>query len=157
VIRTLIGVDLGMVFGAVAVFGAGLLAGEELLIRYGVRGPLASIDDESHIRLRKALVLRLRVLVPAMYLLTLLSAGVAAIASGRGDALVLRGAALLALLVWIGVTLGGTAKINAAVLDWSPTVPPEDWREQVDRWERLNTVRTWLAVVAFALLVVALA
>jgi uncharacterized membrane protein len=153
----LIGVDMGEVLGAIAVLGAGLLAGEEMAVRYGVRGPLASLDDESHIRLRQALVRILRVLVPAVYLPTLVCAAAAALLTGTGATQGLRAAAVLALLAWIGVTLGGTVPINAAVLDWSPSDPPQDWRARVDRWERLNTVRTWLAISAFVLLIVALA
>jgi hypothetical protein len=33
----------------VSVLFAGLLAGEEFVIRYGVRGPLATLDDGPHI------------------------------------------------------------------------------------------------------------
>jgi uncharacterized membrane protein len=54
------------------------------------------------------------------------------------------------------VTLGGTVPINAAVLDWDASAPPADWRARVDRWEQLNTVRTWAAVIAFAVLLTAL-
>jgi hypothetical protein len=37
----------------VSVLFAGLLAGEEFVIRYGVRGPLATLDDGPHIRFAK--------------------------------------------------------------------------------------------------------
>jgi uncharacterized membrane protein len=145
-----------------ALFGAGLLAGEELVIRYGVRGPLATLDDQPHIRLRQALIRTLRVLVPAMFLPTLLLT-VAVTLSGSGTGatasmttvLTLRLAAVLALLAWLAITLGGTAPINAAALEWQPTAPPPDWRQRVDRWERLNTIRAWLAIAAFALLLLA--
>jgi uncharacterized membrane protein len=88
---------------------------------------------------------------------TLLSAVATAIFDGAGGGLALRSAALLALLGWITVTLGGTVPINAAALDWEPSAPPSDWRMRVDHWERLNSVRAWLAVAAFALLLVATA
>jgi uncharacterized membrane protein len=153
----LIRVDAGEVLGAMAVLGAGLLAGEEMAVRYGVRGPVAGLDDESHIRLRQGLVRTLRVLVPAVYLPTLVCAAAAALFTGPTAGQALRGAATLALLAWIGVTLGGTVPINAAVLDWSPSDPPRNWMARVDRWERMNTVRTWLAITAFALLIVPLA
>jgi uncharacterized membrane protein len=123
------------VLAGLSLLGAGLLAGEELVIRYGVRGPLARLDDEAHIRLRQALIIRLRVLVPAIYLPTAATA--------------------VALLGWVAVTLGGTVPINAAALAWAPAAPPPDWRARVDRWERLNTVRAWLALAAFVLLLAA--
>jgi uncharacterized membrane protein len=146
----------GDIAGMASVLFAGLLAGEEFVIRYGVRGPLASLDDRPHILLRQALILPLRVLVPAVYLATLVSAGAATVLDGIDSGLALRGVGLGVLLVWIAVTLGGTVPINAAALDWDANAPPADWRAQVDRWEHLNTVRTWAAVTAFALLLTAL-
>jgi uncharacterized membrane protein len=146
----------GDIAGMASVLFAGLLAGEEFAIRYGVRGPLASLDDRPHILLRQALILPLRVLVPAVYLATLVSAGAATVLDGIDSGLALRGVGLGVLLVWIAVTLGGTVPINAAALDWDANAPPADWRAQVDRWEHLNTVRTWAAVTAFALLLTAL-
>jgi uncharacterized membrane protein len=61
-------------------------------------------------------------------------------------------AGVIALLVWFLVTLFGTVPINAAALDWRPEAPPPDWTAAVNRWESLNTVRTWAAILAFALL-----
>jgi uncharacterized membrane protein len=34
--------------------------------------------------------------------------------------------------------------------------PPADWKAQVDRWERFNTLRTVAVVAAFVLLLTAL-
>jgi uncharacterized membrane protein len=141
-----------MWIGLLGVFGAGLLAGEEFVVRYGVRGPLAGLPDEAHIRLRQALIRTLRILVPALYVPTLAFALLATALSGADAGLVFRCAALVALLLWIAITLAGTARINAAALEWDPLAPPPDWQRQVARWERLNGLRTWLAVAAFALL-----
>ena len=146
----------GDIVGMASVLFAGLLAGEEFVIRYGVRGPLASLDDRPHILLRQALIRPLRVLVPSIYLATLISAAAATALDGIDSGLALRGIGLGALLVWIAVTLGGTVPINAAVLDWDANAPPANWRAQVDRWERLDTVRTWAALIAFALLLIGL-
>lgn len=147
----------GDVLGFINLFGAGMLAGEEFVIRYGVRRPLASLDDQAHIRMRQGLIRTLRVLVPVIYLATVLSAVAVTILDGADAGLAFRGAAILALLTWIAVTLGGTVPINSAALDWEPSAPPRDWRAQVDRWERLNSVRAWLAVAAFALMLAATA
>ena len=51
------------IIGFVNLLCVGLLAGEEFAICYGVRVPLASLDDQPHIQLRQALIYRLRVLV----------------------------------------------------------------------------------------------
>jgi hypothetical protein len=52
------------VLGFVNLLCAGILAGEEFVVRYGIRGPIASIHPEPQIQLRQALIRRLRVLVP---------------------------------------------------------------------------------------------
>ncbi len=46
---------------------AGMLAGEEFNIRYGVRAPVASLGPQPEIQLRQALIRRLRVLVSAIF------------------------------------------------------------------------------------------
>jgi uncharacterized membrane protein len=47
--------------------------------------------------------------------------------------------------------------INAVAIEWDASDLPGDWRAQIDRWERLNSVRTSAAVLAFALLLLSLA
>jgi uncharacterized membrane protein len=147
---------VGEVVGVISVLFAGLLAGEEFVIRYGVRGPLASLDDQSHILFRQALIYKLRILVPAIYVLALLSAAAVTVLDGTSGGVAFRGVAIAALVAWIGATLGGTVPINEAVLEWSASAPPATWRAQVDRWEHLNTLRTLAAVVAFISLSVSL-
>jgi uncharacterized membrane protein len=146
----------GEVLGFVSVFGAGLLGGEEFVIRYGVRGPLARLDQEPHIRMRQGLIRTLRILVPAIFLPTLLSAVAVTVVDGADSGLALRCAATLALLAWGAVTIRGTVPINEAAVEWDPAKPPANWRAVVDRWEDLNTVRAWLAMAAFALLLAGL-
>ena len=51
----------------VTLFFAGMLAGIEFVIHYGVRGPSEILDDHAQLQLRQALVMRLRVLVPAFF------------------------------------------------------------------------------------------
>jgi hypothetical protein len=147
--------SFGTVVGSVNLFLTGLLAGEEFVIRYGVRAPVASLDRRAHILLRQRLIRRLRILVPALAGPTLLS-GVLSTAVDRRDRwLAVRGAGLLSLFVLAGVTLLGTVPINAAVLEWDPDAPPPDWEAQIRRWEQLDAARCWSAVFAFALFVVA--
>jgi uncharacterized membrane protein len=143
------------VVGLVSVFFTGLLAGEEFVVRFGVRGPLATLDDRPHILMRQALIRTLRTLVPVLYLLALLSTAAVAAIDGT-KYLPVRSVGIVSLLVWIGSTLGGTVPINSAVLDWNADAPPANWKAMVDRWETLNTLRTLAAMVAFALLLCAL-
>jgi uncharacterized membrane protein len=145
------------VLGFVNLFWAGLLAGEEFVIRFGVRAPVASLDERAHIQLRQALIRRLRVVVPAIFGITVLTAVAATVLGGFGLGFGLRSAGGVALLTWLLVTLLGTVPINQAVLAWEPSVPPKNWRAQVSRWERLDTVRCWAALAAFALFLTAMA
>ncbi|MCX5208023.1 DUF1772 domain-containing protein [Kitasatospora sp. NBC_00240] len=141
----------------VNLFFAGLLAGIEFVVRFGVRGALNVPDGYDQIRLRQALVRRLRVLVPAVYGPALLSTVAAAVGGRAEPGLTLRCAALAALLVFTVVTFAGTVPINKALLDWAPGAPPLDWHDRIRRWERLDTVRALAAVTAFALLLAAVA
>lgn len=140
---------------SINVFFAGLLAGAELTVRFGVRGPLAALDPEPQIRLRQGLIRTLRVLVPALYL-PAFGSGLAVTALDPGGAgLGPRCAGVAALLVWTVTTFAGTVPINAAALDWQPTAPPADHDRTIRRWERLDTVRTGAAVAAFVCFLVA--
>jgi uncharacterized membrane protein len=148
-------VTLAAVLGHLNLLFAGLFAGEELTIRFGVRGSVAKLDPLPQIRLRQSLILTLRVLVPALFGLTLLSGAAVAALGGGGLRMNLRCAGVAALLGFIGVTLGGTVPINKAALTWNAAAPPPEWRGLVARWEQLDTVRTWAAVAAFALFLAA--
>jgi hypothetical protein len=147
--------SIGTVVARLNLFLTGLLAGEELVIRYGVRAPVASLDQREHIVLRQRLIRRLRILVPALAGPAILSAVLSTVADRRDRWLAVRGAGLLSLFVLAGVTLLGTVPINAAVLEWDPDAPPSDWPAQIRRWEQLDGARCGAAVFAFALFVVA--
>src|SRR6516162_8157713 len=134
----------------VELFCAGLLAGAEFIVCFGVRSTIAVLDEQPQIQLRQALIRRLRVLVPAVYVPTLLSAVAMTVLAGTDFGFWWRCVGLLALLVWTVTTFVGTVPINKATLTWRPDAPPEDWRGIVRRWERLDAVRFWAAVTAFA-------
>ena len=52
------------VLGFVNLLCSGLLAGEEFVVRYGIRGPVASIDPQPQIQLRQALTLETGIIAP---------------------------------------------------------------------------------------------
>ncbi len=143
--------------GFVNLFCVGVLAGEEFVIRFGVRSPVASLDERPQIELRQSLIRRLRIVVPSIFGLALLSGVAATALGGFGLTLGFRSAGLLALLVFMSVTLIGTVPINKATLTWEAKTPPKNWRALVNRWERLDTVRTWAALAAFGLFLAAMA
>ena len=137
------------------VFLAGLLAGEELVVRYGVHPALVALDDVTQIRARQSLIYKLRVLVPVIFFATLGTSVAALVVGGTDAALAPRVAVVVALLAWLGATFGGTVIINSAVIEWDPVAPPADWRDLVVRWGRVDVVRSTAAIVAFAAATVA--
>jgi uncharacterized membrane protein len=146
-----------VIIGFINLLCVGILAGEEFTICYGVRAPVASLDDRSHIQVRQALIYRLRVLVPAILALTILSGVVTTTVNGIDHGFAFRCAGLAVLFTFIVITLGGTVPINKTALTWNPAAPPANWQALVSRWEQLNTARCWLAVAAFALFLAAIA
>jgi hypothetical protein len=143
------------IVGFVSLFFAGVLAGEELVICYGVRTAIAVLDQQPQTQLRHALIRKLRVLVPAIFILTALSLLAAMSMDEPGAGFRLRCLAALGLLIWVVTTLFGTAPISKDTLTWRPDAPPDHWRIVVSRWERFNIARCWAAVISFAFLVAA--
>src|SRR5580704_13686453 len=89
-------------------FFGGMLAGIEFVIHYGVRGPAERLDDRAQLQLRQALVYRLRVLVPAFFVPTVLSAIAVAVVDRAAPGAGLRYAGLIAMFIWILVRIIGT-------------------------------------------------
>jgi uncharacterized membrane protein len=138
-----------MVF--VNLFFAGLLAGMELIVCYGLRRALTVLDQVPHILIRQALIRRLRVLVPAIFGPAVLTAVAVAVLDGS----LLRYLALIPVLAGVLVTAFGTVRINGAAVDWDPQAPPAGWQALITRWERQDLVRCWSALAAFGLLLLA--
>ena len=107
--------------------------------------PINILDDQPHIQIRQALIRRLRVLVPAVFVLTAISGVIVAVLEVAAPGFVFRCAGVLAVFIWTLATFVGTVPINEAVLTWRPDAPPENWKVLVKRWERLDLVRTWAA------------
>jgi uncharacterized membrane protein len=62
-------------------------------------------------------------------------------------------AVVLALILWAGViiaTLVFNAPVNALAVEWNPEAPPANWEALRDQWHRGQTIRTSLAIAAFA-------
>ena len=140
------------------VFFAGLLAGALFVIDYGVgRAVAAVLDEQSQIQVRQALIGSLRVLVPVIFVLTILSGVAITVLDGVDPGFAFRLAGLLVVLTSFLFTLLGTAPINQTIRTWQPGAPPKNWRTLVSQWERLDRARTWAAVMAFALFLTAMA
>jgi hypothetical protein len=128
---------------------SGLLAGVEVAVHYGLGSPPRSLNEEARIRLRQAMILRLRILAPALFLPTLASAISLTIKTRHEPSIWLHLAALALLGVWIVIRVLRTVPVNSATLEWNPLSPPEGWQAQIERTERFHVFATWAAVAAF--------
>ena len=126
----------------VNLFCAGLLAGAEFVVRFGVRGSITVLDEQPQAQLRQALIRRLRVVVPSVYVPTALSAVAVTVLAGTGAGFGFRCAGLVAILLWTLTTFLGTVPINAATLTWRPDALPDNWKTMVSKWEQLDTGQT---------------
>ncbi|MFZ7087633.1 anthrone oxygenase family protein [Curtobacterium sp. RRHDQ10] len=134
----------------------GLLAGEELIVRWGVQPAIAALPDEAHVRVRITLVRSLKVVVPVVMVPAVLASVAVLVLTGTDDGLGWRVAGTAALVVFVLASFLGTVPINMGVNDWDPTDPPADWKRVVARWERIDVVRSSAAGVAFVLSAIAL-
>jgi hypothetical protein len=141
----------------VNVFFAGMLAGIEFVVHYGLRGPSETLDERAQLQLRQAMVLRLRVLVPAFFLPTAALGITLTILNGGTSGFWFRTAAVLVMLIWIVIRVIGTVPINSATLSWQLSAPPKNWKTLVNRAERFHIVGVWAAVLSFAFFLTAVA
>ena len=140
-----------LVFDLVNVFFAGMLAGIEFVIHYGVREPVELLPERSQLQFRQALVKRLRVLVPAFFVPAAVSGIALTFFNTATPGFVFRCVAVGALFTWVI----GTIPINSATIDWQLDAPPRDWKAQVTHAERFHIVGVWAAVLTFACVLIA--
>jgi len=141
----------------VTLFFVGMLAGIEFVIHYGVSGATEGLDERSQLQLRQALVLRLRVLVPAFFAPAVLSGIAVTVLDGFDLGFWFRCAGVLAMLVWIWIRIIGAVPINSDTLKWKLDAPPRDWKALVNHAERFHIIGVWAAVMAFGFFLTAVA
>jgi Domain of unknown function (DUF1772) len=126
-----------------------VVVGFEIAVHYDLGSPPQSLSENAQILLRQAIVLRLRILAPALFLPTLAFGIGLTIQERHSSDTWLHGIALGLLIVWVVIRVLKTVPVNSATLDWSPETPPAGWRKQVERTERFHVVAAWAAVAAF--------
>ena len=134
----------------------GLMVGVEFSVAF-VMNPILNALPEDSGQLGHAHGGRmLGAVMPVWYIGSLVLAAVWAIAGRHHDGagLVVIAGALLILSVVMSILL--LVPINNRNKTWTPETRPSDWKQQLNRWERLHYVRVAVIVAAFALLVAAL-
>ncbi|CAN5147234.1 DUF1772 domain-containing protein [soil metagenome] len=135
---------------------AGLAAGVEFIVRYGVQPALSRLDARANIAARQSLIGPLRVVVPSLMLPTVgLAVATAILAGGGGGVMVLRWTGTAAVVAYLLFSFLGTVPINIAVNDWVLDDLPADWHAVIQRWEVIDVFRSSAAIVGFGLLLLA--
>jgi uncharacterized membrane protein len=141
----------------VATVVVGVMVGVEFSVAF-VIGPILDALPEDSGQLGHAHGGRmLGAVMPVWYIGSLALVAVWAFAGRRHDGagLVVTAGALLILSVVMSLLL--LVPINNRSKTWTPENRPEDWKRQLNRWERWHYVRVAVIIAAFALLATALA
>jgi uncharacterized membrane protein len=141
----------------VATVVVGVMVGVEFSVAF-VIGPILDALPEDSGQLGHAHGGRmLGAVMPVWYIGSLALVAVWAVAGRRHDGagLVVTAGALLILSVVMSLLL--LVPINNRSKTWTPENRPEDWKRQLNRWERWHYVRVAVIIAAFALLATALA
>lgn len=83
----------------------------------------------------------------------ILTTAVAVLAGGAAQAWAAWTAAAL-LLVSVVMSVALLVPINNRTKTWSPGDAPPDWRDQVQRWDRLHVIRVAIIITGFTCLAV---
>ncbi len=135
----------------------GLLVGVEFSVAFVINRILDALPGDSAQLGRSHGGRMLGALMPFWYIGSLALSAIWAIAGwGEGGVgLVVVAGALLLLSVIMSLLL--LVPINDRGKTWTPENRPEDWKEQMKRWDRYHYVRVAVLIAAFASLVAALA
>ena len=135
----------------------GLMVGVEFSVAFVINPILNGLPDDSTQLGRAHGGRMLGALMPFWYIGSLVLSAVWAVAGWHHDGarLVVIAAALLIVSVIMSLLL--LVPINNRNKTWTVENRPEDWKEQMNRWDRFHYVRVAVIIAAFALLVTALA
>jgi uncharacterized membrane protein len=134
----------------------GLMVGVEFAVAFVLNPILNGLPGDSGLLGRAHGGRMLGAVMPFWYIGSLVLSAVWAIAGWGepGAGLVAIAAALLIVSVIMSLVL--LVPINNRGKTWTPENRPEDWKEQMNRWDRYHYVRVAIIIAAFALLVAAL-
>ncbi|MFJ4716024.1 anthrone oxygenase family protein [Streptomyces sp. NPDC088785] len=134
----------------------GVMVGVEFAVAFVMNRIFNALPEDSDQLARSHGGRMLGAVMPFWYIGSLVLVAVWAAAGWhhRGTGLVVTSGALLLLSVVMSLLL--LVPINQQSKTWTPENRPEDWKEQMNRWDRYHYVRVAVIIAAFALLVVAL-
>jgi uncharacterized membrane protein len=134
----------------------GLMVGVEFSVAFVMNRIFNALPEDSDQLARAHGGRMLGAVMPFWYIGSLVLAAIWAVAGWHhhGTGLVVTAAGLLILSVIMSILL--LVPINNQGKTWTPENRPEDWKEQMNRWDRYHYVRVAVIIAAFTLLVTAL-
>ncbi|MDN5916270.1 MAG: DUF1772 domain-containing protein [Pseudonocardia sp.] len=140
----------------VTIVVVGVMVGVEFSVPFFINPILNALPGDNGLRGRTHGARLGGAVMPFWYITSLVLVGVWAVAGwhDHGAGLVVTSGALLILSVIMSILL--LVPINNRVKTWTTENLPEDWKQQMNRWDRFHYVRVAVIIAAFALLVAAL-
>lgn len=139
----------------VTTVSVGVMVGVEFSVAFVINPILSALPDDSAQLGRAHGGRMLGTVMPVWYITSLILVVIWAVAGRHhhGTGLVVTAGALLVLSVIMSILL--LVPINNRGKTWTPDNRPADWKQQMNRWDRLHYVRVAVIIAAFALLVAA--
>ena len=115
------------------------------------------LPQEQHVLVEKGFLKTFgRVMPGLMTLCVILAIAYALQRNNRNDTVqIFRWASAASFIAAVVFTILFNVPINLATAKWSAESPPVDWKQKRNRWEFFQGVRSWLLLIGFALLCVA--
>ena len=127
----------------------GLMVGVEFSVAFVINPILNALPDDSVVLGRAHGGRMLGAVMPVWYITSLVLVGVWVVAGRQGDGtgLVVTAGGLLIVSVIMSLLL--LVPINNRGRTWTPENRPEDWKAQMNRWDRFHYARVAVIVAAF--------
>ncbi len=135
----------------VALLCTGLAAGVFLGHRAGVSVAMPQLSPSSFVQVQQIIHKIFARMMPALIIGSILASLLwAVLLQERTAELWLASAASLSMACILAMTLAVNVPINKKLMTWNIAAPPSDWRTIWEPWERVHSIRTVLAIAAFA-------
>lgn len=146
------------ILGFVTVVMTGFTACAEFGSYAFVHPVIRALPTEQHLQVEQGLLKTFgRVMPVFMTLCVVLAVAYAVQMNGQqGLARSVRWAAAVAFALALIFTIIFNVPINLATGRWDPNHPPSDWKQTRTRWEFFQGIRSWLLLIGFVLLSLAL-
>jgi len=116
------------------------------------------LPQEHHIRVEQGLLKTFGRVMPVLMTLSVVLAVSYAVSLNNveGTARLVRWAAAVSFIAALVATIIFNVPINLATGRWNADDPPEKWKETRNRWEFFQGLRSWLLLIGFVLLCLAM-